>query len=140
MTDDHVRMYMDWDSQVCCLFVWVFFVVVFRRPAPTISFSFVLVGVFWQEWKPFPDMWYPAAHRATEMSLSGLNAGDEEAEPVDPRVGEYLHPRRGVFPTYLFENSRNTRLYFDESIGQWARMPLSWERNVPEIKVPPWFF
>jgi kinesin family protein C2/C3 len=53
----------------------------------------------------------------------------------DPRVGEYLHLTRGRFSTYLFENTRNTRLYFDEELGNWARMPLDWEVNVGEVRV-----
>lgn len=76
-----------------------------------------------QRWMPFPEDWYPK--KKEEEFL------DEEH---DPRVGEYVHPKRGVLPTYLFENSRNTRLYFDETMGQWARMPLAWERNIPEVK------
>lgn len=56
-------------------------------------------------------------------------------EEHDPRVGQYQHPTRGTFATYLFENQRNTRLYFDDTLGQWARMPMSWERNVEEVKV-----
>jgi kinesin family protein C2/C3 len=48
-------------------------------------------------------------------------------------VGEYTHPQLGVLPTYLFENQRNTRLYFDDQSGQWARMPLQWEFNVPSV-------
>ena len=55
-------------------------------------------------------------------------------EGNDPRVGQYIHPTRGILPTYLFENPRNTRLYFDESLNQWARMPLAWERNIPEVR------
>ncbi len=61
-------------------------------------------------------------------------AEEEVLEEHDPRVGEYTHPTRGTFATYLFENNRNTRLYFDDSLGQWARMPLAWERNVTEVK------
>ena len=36
--------------------------------------------------------------------------------------------------TYLFENTRDTRLYFDEQTQDWNRMPIYWERNVPEIQ------
>lgn len=69
-----------------------------------------------------------------EQYGEGGEGGEGGEDEADPRLGEYVHPRKGVFPTYLFENARNTRLYFDEAVGQWARMPLSWERNVPEIK------
>lgn len=34
----------------------------------------------------------------------------------------------------MLENSRRTRLYFDEGSEDWNRMPLSWERNVPEVE------
>ena len=44
-----------------------------------------------------------------------------------------MHPTLGLLPTYLFENQRNTRLYYDDQSGQWARMPLQWEYNVPSI-------
>ena len=81
-----------------------------------------------QEWLPFPDEWYP-----THQNTAG---GEEDVlDATDARVGEYSHPTRGVLTTYLFENERNTRLYYDEDLGQWARMPLQWECNIPEVKV-----
>lgn len=58
----------------------------------------------------------------------------EEEEEVDLRAGEYNHPVHGVVPTYLFENNRNSRLYFSEASEQWTRMPLTWERSIPEVK------
>lgn len=88
------------------------------------------------EWQPFPDEWY-AASSMKGGEDGGAAGGEDEAlldEKNDPRVGEYVHATRGTFPTYLFENTRNTRLYFDEPVGQWARMPLAWERNVSEVK------
>lgn len=76
-----------------------------------------------QEWLPIPQEWYQAqAEKRTEL--------DEN----DPRMGQLKHPTRGLIPTYFFENPRNTRLYFEESEGQWARMPLAWERNLPEVQ------
>jgi kinesin family protein C2/C3 len=36
---------------------------------------------------------------------------------------------------YFFQNERNTRLYFNGEIGNWARMPLAWEFTVPEVHV-----
>jgi len=73
-----------------------------------------------QEWLPIPEEWYQTPARA----------GDE----ADPRMGYFNHPTRGTIPTYFFENARNTRLFFDENEGQWARMPLAWERNIPEVQ------
>lgn len=52
----------------------------------------------------------------------------------DERMGVFEHHSKGVFHTFLFENQRNTRLFFDEVDGQWVRMPLSWERNIPEVQ------
>jgi len=37
--------------------------------------------------------------------------------------------------TYQFENTRNTRIYYDNRVNNWARMPLAWERNVDEVKL-----
>jgi hypothetical protein len=42
----------------------------------------------------------------------------EVEEGVDLRAGEYDHPVHGILPTYLFENTRNSRLYFSEFTGQ----------------------
>ena len=69
-----------------------------------------------------------------EMGGSPL-AQQEPQAAVDPRVGEYMHPSRGLMHTYLFENTRNTRIYYDNRVSNWARMPLGWERNVKEVKV-----
>lgn len=82
-----------------------------------------------QQWQPFPEDWYPKSYDQDHN-----DEDDVLDDQNDPRVGEYEHPTRGKFPTYLFENARNTRLYFDEPMGQWARMPLAWERNIPEVK------
>ena len=87
----------------------------------TVSFSRHCVSR--QSWKPFPEEWNYALESSEEI--------DAEA---DPRVGEFNHPEKGLIPTYLFENTRNTRLYFDEELGQWARMPLLWECNAPEVR------
>eukprot|EP00041_Stephanoeca_diplocostata_P026043 m.694275 g.694275 ORF g.694275 m.694275 type:complete len:989 (+) comp22879_c0_seq1:253-3219(+) len=64
----------------------------------------------------------------------GAGAGAATEEAVDPRVGEYWHPKYGLTHTYMFENTRNTRIYYDERVNNWARMPLAWERNVTEVK------
>jgi hypothetical protein len=42
------------------------------------------------------------------------------AEPVDPRVGHYMHPTRGMMHTYQFENARNTRIYYDNRVNNWV--------------------
>ena len=48
----------------------------------------------------------------------GYNDDEEgEDDEVDLRAGEYNHPVHGVLSTYLFENNRNSRLYFAESTG-----------------------
>eukprot|EP00048_Salpingoeca_helianthica_P013129 m.196078 g.196078 ORF g.196078 m.196078 type:complete len:932 (+) comp15460_c15_seq16:50-2845(+) len=78
-----------------------------------------------QEWRPIPQEWYDAQKAAAEQNRLQEN---------DPRLGTYAHPTRGNFTTYFLENPRNSRLYFDEELGQWARMPLAWERNIPEVK------
>ena len=49
-------------------------------------------------------------------------------------MGYYDHPTRGRLQTYMFENNRNTRLYYDASEQDWNRMPLYWECNVPEVR------
>ncbi len=82
-----------------------------------------------KEWRPLPK----ELIQGEVIAEADMDQG-ETVDDNDPRVGEYHHPTRGVFATYLFENTRNTRLYFDETLGQWARMPLAWERNVDEVK------
>ena len=67
---------------------------------------------------PFPDEWSRElgldrfANKATaDASLEDFTA---EPEPEgDERVGYYDHPTRGRLQTYYFENTRNTRLYYD---------------------------
>jgi len=118
---DGVRMYMDWDSQ---------------------------------EWRELPSDWLKDGTVKTDFRRGQTNvnmtdsddedAGGQAASPAkdqpsenvaDPRVGEYQHPSRGLMHTYLFENTRNTRIYYDNRVSNWARMPLGWERNVKEVKV-----
>lgn len=59
---------------------------------------------------------------------------DTDDNGRDERMGVFEHHSKGRFHTFLFENQRNTRLFFDDTDGQWVRMPLSWERNVPEVQ------
>lgn len=105
--DVGVRQYMDWDSQ---------------------------------EWKKFPEEWYPESmSKKPKKSLVGTNPADSFEDPdkekvEDHRAGTYLHPKGKIYNTYLFENERVTRLYYDDTLSTWARMPLSWERNMDEVK------
>lgn len=85
-----------------------------------------------QEWLPFPDDWYPS-NGSGNANGNATGSDADVLEAGDARVGEYKHPVRGVLTTYLFENDHNTRLYYDEDLGQWARMPLQWECSVPEV-------
>ena len=123
------RMYMDWDSQ---------------------------------EWKEIPEHWLKQTQTVKSdftrgQTLLNIQEDDEDSTPVttashnhseamaddqlqpqeavDPRVGHYMHPSRGLMHTYQFENTRNTRIYYDNRVNNWARMPLAWERNVDEVKV-----
>lgn len=123
------RMYMDWDSQ---------------------------------EWKEIPEHWLKQTQTVKSdftrgQTLLNIQEDDEDSAPVttashnhseamaddqlqpqeavDPRVGHYMHPSRGLMHTYQFENTRNTRIYYDNRVNNWARMPLAWERNVDEVKV-----
>jgi len=115
---DGVRMYMDWDSQ---------------------------------EWRELPSDWLKDGTVKTDFrrGQTNVNMTDSDDEDMggqaastakdqpeaDPRVGEYQHPSRGLMHTYLFENTRNTRIYYDNRVSNWARMPLGWERNVKDVKV-----
>lgn len=101
------------------------------------------------EWKELPSTWlnkkakrdFQRGATEVELDLNGsTNSGNvtpravEDEQAVDPRVGEYQHPTRGMMHTYMFENTRNTRIYYDDKVNNWARMPLAWERNVDEVK------
>ena len=97
-----------------------------------------------QKWLPFPEQW--AKELKLDRYAQGIDAqaseelntfteyNDSEENGGDPRFGTYDHPTRGKLQTYFFENSRNTRLYFDAVAQDWNRMPLFWERNVPEVR------
>lgn len=120
---DNKRVYMDWDTL---------------------------------KWKELPESWTSKTVKTdfrrgqTQVALDVTQAQDpgaaaavaehpltvaaEPAADVDPRVGEYWHPVRGLLHTYMFENTRNTRIYYDDRVNNWARMPLSWERNVKDVK------
>lgn len=116
--DDGRRMYMDWETL---------------------------------KWRELPENWIattvktdfrrghtqvaidPNQSAATAANNVGIAEQDAEAD-VDPRVGEYWHPVRGLLHTYMFENNRNTRIYYDDRVNNWARMPLSWERNCKDVK------
>jgi hypothetical protein len=52
----------------------------------------------------------------------------------DPHNGFYDHPTRGRLQTYMLENTRRTRLYFESTSNEWNRMPLFWERNLPDVR------
>eukprot|EP00049_Salpingoeca_infusionum_P005518 m.93047 g.93047 ORF g.93047 m.93047 type:complete len:957 (+) comp12995_c1_seq1:4147-7017(+) len=83
-----------------------------------------------QEWLPFPQEW--------ESIIKPVESSSEEADesgmPIDdPRLSEYTHPTFGPMYIYLMENSRNTYLYMDSESGEWHRMPLAWERSVPDV-------
>ena len=117
MSETGQRMYMDWDEQA---------------------------------WQVLPEEWLSGTQVRTDFSRgrtvvdidssagapapASKTSTESPAEDVDPRVGEYMHPTRGLMHTYMFENSRNTRIYYDDKVNNWARMPLSWERNVTEVR------
>jgi kinesin family protein C2/C3 len=95
------------------------------------------------EWRELPAAWMNKKAKrdfqrgATEVELDIHNTSGgaaEEEQAADPRVGEYQHPTRGMMHTYMFENTRNTRIYYDDKVNNWARMPLAWERNVDDVK------
>jgi len=71
---------------------------------------------------------------SSDAPAASSSTAEQGGEEVDPRVGEYHHPTRGMMHTYMFENTRNTRIYYDDRVNNWARMPLAWERNVDEVK------
>jgi hypothetical protein len=58
----------------------------------------------------------------------------DEDNNDEPESEYFNHPQRGKLQTTLFENNKHTRLYFDDESGEWHRMPLSWERNLPSVQ------
>jgi len=117
VSDTGQRMYMDWDEQ---------------------------------SWQVLPEEWLGGNTKvrtdfqrgqtvmdidaSTGMASANADTTEASMEEVDPRVGEYTHPSRGLMHTYMFENTRNTRIYYDDKVNNWARMPLAWERNVTEVR------
>ncbi|EGD81408.1 kinesin family member C3 [Salpingoeca rosetta] len=79
-----------------------------------------------QEWRPFPQEWL-----AYVVSSTSDPAGEIAN---DPRFGEFDHPTHGHMYLYLMENTRNTYLYMDQESGEWHRIPLVWERCIPDVK------
>lgn len=68
-----------------------------------------------------------AGHLAT---IAGQSA------PVDDiigRQGNFAHPQKGNLSTFVLETKRNVRFFFDETKGDWVRMPLSWEARLPVV-------
>ena len=79
----------------------------------------------------------PARNEAADEALinvDGVNAMAPHAAFGDGRQGKFWHPQRGNLSTYVFESRVNYRHYFDERPGSWIRMPLAWERHLPEIR------
>jgi kinesin family protein C2/C3 len=96
-----------------------------------------------QQWLIFPNewrAWIPSTASDAYRGEAELEAEDPNtmlSEPLleeDPRMGFFDHPTRGRLQTYMFENSRNTRLYFDAAEQDWNRIPLFWECNVTEVR------
>ena len=46
---------------------------------------------------------------------------------TDDREGELELPTAGTITTYLFEETRNVHYYYDNTSGNWVRLPISWE-------------
>lgn len=120
------RMYMDWDSQE-----WKEIPEHWLKQTQTVKTDFTrgqtLLNI--QE----EDTEAPVTTSSHNHGADGTDEQPQEA--VDPRVGHYMHPSRGLMHTYQFENTRNTRIYYDNRVNNWARMPLAWERNVDEVKL-----
>ncbi|EDQ88487.1 uncharacterized protein MONBRDRAFT_37437, partial [Monosiga brevicollis MX1] len=106
LNDDGTRLYMDWDEN---------------------------------EWKPVPAEWAKRLQNAEDglvqpSAVTDSSPESDGPEAEDPRVGEMVHPHYGALTTYLLENTRNSRLYYDSNSGEWQRMPLEWEFYIPEVK------
>eukprot|EP00041_Stephanoeca_diplocostata_P032194 m.1024900 g.1024900 ORF g.1024900 m.1024900 type:complete len:928 (+) comp24101_c0_seq4:175-2958(+) len=109
------------------------------------------------QWETVPDDWLDVIDDTTDaapmrstrrQSIVGTTSLDGRASPTatpqaatdkpdggdNGRAGVFEHPTKGLFHTFVFENTRNTRLFFDELEGKWVRMPLSWERNVEQVQ------
>jgi len=89
------------------------------------------------EWTPMREEWKELVGNPKDSNYDPhADEADDVAavEETDDRLGTFEHPTKGQFSTYLFSNQRNTRLFFDDDSGTWVRMPLSWERNVEDVK------
>eukprot|EP00730_Choanoeca_flexa_P018551 TRINITY_DN9023_c0_g1_i3.p1 TRINITY_DN9023_c0_g1~~TRINITY_DN9023_c0_g1_i3.p1 ORF type:complete len:900 (+),score=263.76 TRINITY_DN9023_c0_g1_i3:174-2873(+) len=81
------------------------------------------------KWRLFPDSWAYALHPDPEAKEV-----IQQAQERDPRLFELRHPKHGSMYSYLLEHPRNFYLYLDETTQEWVRMPLEWEKMMPEVQ------
>lgn len=124
------RMYMDWDSQE-----WKEIPEHWLKQTATVKTDFTRGQTLLNITEEDTDVAVTTASHSHGTAAAVDAAATAAQEAVDPRVGQYMHPSRGLMHTYQFENTRNTRIYYDNRVNNWARMPLAWERNVDEVKV-----
>ncbi|EDQ84165.1 uncharacterized protein MONBRDRAFT_13076, partial [Monosiga brevicollis MX1] len=93
----------------------------------------------WDEgqWEPFPEEWLYALSEqdvATHVESTAATPNQSSSPQADDRLFELSHPAHGEFFCYLLEHPRNYYLVLDSNTQEWIRMPLEWERLVPEVK------
>eukprot|EP00040_Diaphanoeca_grandis_P008863 m.46673 g.46673 ORF g.46673 m.46673 type:complete len:949 (+) comp20303_c0_seq1:475-3321(+) len=71
--------------------------------------------------------------RESRKHIWGTESRDS-ARGQTSHASTFDHPTRGQLDMFMFENSRKTRLVFNEDEGQWVRMEMELERDLPEIK------
>ncbi|KAK2187541.1 hypothetical protein NP493_162g04037 [Ridgeia piscesae] len=100
-----------------------------------------------QQWLPFPEQWKREGILTTNSTLNdtqpALSQSDEstpvqpatQARPVgDDREGYIDHPTRGRLDTYIFEEKRNVHYFYDNMVGSWLQLPVSWELHSEHVK------
>ncbi|KAI0234454.1 hypothetical protein LSAT2_015284 [Lamellibrachia satsuma] len=98
-----------------------------------------------QQWLPFPEVWKNRGILTTNIVLADSKpetSGSNQVTPVPPgmrpmkddREGYIDHPTRGKIDTYIFEEKKNIRYFFDASVGDWLQLPVSWELHSEHIR------
>ena len=82
-----------------------------------------------QKWRPFPSEWESLLEEDDTAVPDNTEVADQSESPVF-----FQHPTRGAIQTHMFQHPRFTRLFFNDDTSDWERMPLFWERNMPEVQ------
>eukprot|EP01135_Chromosphaera_perkinsii_P011578 Nk52_evm17s2449 gene=Nk52_evmTU17s2449 len=74
-----------------------------------------------------------AVNSSNGRQVSSYQVQQEEMYGQQERTGKFEHPDGRIFATYVVEVPRNIMYFYDQDRQDWVRLPLVWEREIPEI-------